>query len=1037
MKKPYLYCLSFIFFSAIFPAFAQECPPKEVVLSSQEEIDNFLLQYPNCTELSDDLFIGTQVRSQTSDIKNLDGLINLTSVGGVLVISQNDSLIELKGLDNLAAIGNALVLLKNKSLSQTTALQNLTAVERAIKIIDNESLDDLMGLSNIPFVTSIEITGNSSLTTLDGLENLTLDYFEIKYNSNLFSCAVPFMCHSIFNENYPEGPNFPSQLEGNADGCNNALDVRSICDETRFKVPFKVFFDANNNNTYDVGEKEHPNARLFVDGLTKDAYGAPIGGSRIFYLTNGEYTIEYDTQKLPKWEPITENQSYTIEIENADYSDTLFFGIRPKDGIEQICTNENIYIRSQRDVEFFSVRYYNCTDFGGNLIIQSNANTNTGREDPITNLLGLQQINSIGGNVDITIHNESFKSLAGLENLQSIGRGLRISGRSLIDISALKNISSLDGNLFIENTRLTDLDDLEGLEMINGQFNIISNQELENIDGIANINPSSISDLKILFNPKLSDCALVNLCTYLSYGKGSRVEYNAENSNCDGVEGLQTACTDLVDNVPFSVFYDVNQNGQFDSEEQLLSNIKIAIGSSEKTVISQIWEIPVFLENGTYDFQFKGTQNTDWTATTDSIVTINLVNGESDGKVLFGLFPKEKREELVTFIQSPNARCGEIIDFTVTAINLGNNISEGLLVLTIDENIDSIFFVDTPDRVLSERRFAWEFDNLYPGRTITKTIQLKIPGPLDFPMGDSIVFTSIAGRGDSYSSPTFQYETPVRCSFDPNDKLVNPARSDNFTLFEEDLIYTIRFQNTGNDEAYNIVIKDTLDSHLNTATFKVLGSSHSDNLRTTIDGNRYVNFNFDNIYLPDSTTDFAASQGYVTYTISTNADLPEETLIENTASIYFDFNPPVVTNTTENIMVTEIFYDEDQDGYKSNVDCDDTNAFINPRMTDIPNNGIDEDCDGNDLLSTAIHEIGQNSITVFPNPTQKEIFIQQSNTAKLQVSLFDMSGKLILTKELNGESGSLDISNQAAGLFILEILDRQSGERVMEKIIKE
>jgi len=119
-------------------------------------------------------------------------------------------------------------------------------------------------------------------------------------------------------------------------------------------------------------------------------------------------------------------------------------------------------------------------------------------------------------------------------------------------------------------------------------------------------------------------------------------------------------------------------------------------------------------------------------------------------------------------------------------------------------------------------------------------------------------------------------------------------------LFDEDLIYTVRFQNTGNDVAYDVVILDTLDANLDRETFRLLGSSHAERLNTSMNAEGVLTFEFRDIFLPDSTSNFEGSQGYVI------DGLAENTPVTNSAGIYFDLNPPVITNTVQSVMVSEL-----------------------------------------------------------------------------------------------------------------------------------
>ncbi|MGB1032347.1 MAG: T9SS type A sorting domain-containing protein, partial [Flavobacteriales bacterium] len=139
--------------------------------------------------------------------------------------------------------------------------------------------------------------------------------------------------------------------------------------------------------------------------------------------------------------------------------------------------------------------------------------------------------------------------------------------------------------------------------------------------------------------------------------------------------------------------------------------------------------------------------------------------------------------------------------------------------------------------------------------------------------------------------------------YDPNDKYAEPAgyEEPHFVLNDTQIEYRIRFQNTGNAPAETVVIEDQLDLNvLDMSTFNPLFASHD--FTTSIDGSGKVIFTFDNIQLPDSTTDEPGSQGYVVYTISPIAGLTHGDEINNFAEIYFDLNPAIITNTYQHTI---------------------------------------------------------------------------------------------------------------------------------------
>ena len=208
-------------------------------------------------------------------------------------------------------------------------------------------------------------------------------------------------------------------------------------------------------------------------------------------------------------------------------------------------------------------------------------------------------------------------------------------------------------------------------------------------------------------------------------------------------------------------------------------------------------------------------------------------------------------------------------------------------------------------------------------------------------------------------------------------------------LYNDSLLkYTVRFQNTGTDTAFTVVVRDTLDASLDVPSFRLEGSSHA--MTYSISDEGVVTFTFANILLPDSFVNEAGSHGVLSYFIKRKMDIPFGTEIQNTAYIYFDFNAPIVTNTTRNTL-------------------------FDPTV--------------------GIQQISGMHFSLQPNPTadRSMIQLQMDLASDVQVSVLDVSGRLLLNRNLGklaaGEH-QWQLDPLPAGAYLIRI---QAGRSIQTK----
>ena len=348
------------------------------------------------------------------------------------------------------------------------------------------------------------------------------------------------------------------------------------------------------------------------------------------------------------------------------------------------------------------------------------------------------------------------------------------------------------------------------------------------------------------------------------------------------------------------IFFDENQNGEFDANEIYMSSFNFQLLPYETTSFSTDQSlIRYFVPNGTYELLSLPKET--WTLSSDSSNCLISIESDTIINKEFGYYPDSLIQDLAIDIASGPTRCGFDVPFWLNLSNIGTTIEEGMLEFKIDNYATYISAFPAPDSISNDSYF-WFFDSLYPSQNLQAELVLEV-FDASF-LGETLSITSKSYKEQNVIEE-YNYLMEINCAYDPNDKQVTPPGflDEHYTLKNEVLEYLIRFQNTGTDTAFNVVINDQLDANLDWESFRLLSVSHPVNIDVNYQtGN--VDFRFQNILLPDSTTSEIQSHGFIKYKINQKDSLPDYTRIENTANIFFDYNAPIQTNTTFNTIVT-------------------------------------------------------------------------------------------------------------------------------------
>jgi uncharacterized repeat protein (TIGR01451 family) len=402
---------------------------------------------------------------------------------------------------------------------------------------------------------------------------------------------------------------------------------------------------------------------------------------------------------------------------------------------------------------------------------------------------------------------------------------------------------------------------------------------------------------------KLTGIVALNETEFMVIGYSSSNDGDVSGNH--GGDDLWIAKLGQVNLIKGTVFADHNSNGTKDTNEPFVNNVLVqsSKGSAQSTSSTFTGLFANQVDTGTYTTKVL----TSLPYYTPVPVSLNSTFStyNSIDSLSFALQPIPGKRDYAVFTNAVTAlRPGFDVDYAVTYRNEGTDTLTNRVVKFIKDGRLQFLSASPAQTAISGDTITWMIGSLPPRASAFIIVHLKAAAPPTLNNGDTLSVKAIIDTtGDlNKANNIAMLRQRMTGAYDPNDK--QEVHGDTLYKHEYDagdyLTYTIRFQNTGTDTAFNIVVKDTLSNRLDSTTLEMIGASHAYTL--TIKDGKYCAWTFSNILLADSNVNEPLSHGYITYRIKPKSGLLMHDAILNSASIYFDFNEPVKTNTQQTAL---------------------------------------------------------------------------------------------------------------------------------------
>lgn len=454
-----------------------------------------------------------------------------------------------------------------------------------------------------------------------------------------------------------------------------------------------------------------------------------------------------------------------------------------------------------------------------------------------------------------------------------------------------------------------------------------------------------------------------------------------------------------------TVYFDTNNDGQKQENEPVVSRAAIKTLPSNAKSYSN--------DNGIFTF-FAPQNNVELSILEENGLTasssplqLNLTNYSPSTMIYIAATTICSTTDLKINMGGTAIRKGFTNNqFRIVASNQSRSVAQNAIVsLTVPSKIT----IQNPTVAITQQqnfvensvnytKYSWTISTINPFEN--KAINFTTSNDATVQIGENYAFkgqiTNAATDCDETDN-LLQQTYLVYGAIDPNDILVSPKGygEEGYILPEQELTYTIRFENIGNFPAQRVVVMDELPRELDITTFKLVSASHQ-NVTTEIIGNR-INFILDDIYLPSTTEDEEKSQGYITFSAKPFSELESETRIENKATIQFDTYLPIATNVVVNTIQSKEKEEE------------------------------------------------MVAVNLYPNPVNDVAFIslehqkgsEFTNKQITKAEILTMEGLPILVKEFNSlEEVRIDLPSEIRGIYLLKITDTENKNYTRKMLVR-